>query len=107
MMLYFEIQDSMVCTLSAVKYAHCAYCRKNDVLNGDSSMAKKDFTQVAHSVFQQDIGLEKKTEPLTSPKAKSYKGGEIGGANCTKGMAKEQLSEPAKKSANARWGKDK
>lgn len=66
---------------------------------------KRDFTQVAHSVFQQAIGEEKKPEPLTGHKANSSKGGKIGGANRAKGMTKEQRSEQAKKAAKARWNK--
>lgn len=70
-------------------------------------MGKKDFTQVAFSVFQQAIGEETKPEPLTGRKANSSKGGRIGGLKRAQNLSKEELSAQGKNAANARWGKSK
>ena len=64
---------------------------------------KKDFTQVAFSVFQQATGEEEKPKPLTGRKANSSKGGKIGGAKRAENLTKEQLSEQGKKAAETRW----
>jgi hypothetical protein len=64
---------------------------------------KKDFTQVAHSVFNQAIGEESKPTPFSGRKANSSKGGKIGGTKRAANMTKEGLSEQAKKAAHARW----
>lgn len=64
---------------------------------------KKDFTQVAFSVFQQAIGEEEKPQPLTGRKANSSKGGKIGGVARAKKLTKEQLAQQAKSAAETRW----
>lgn len=68
-----------------------------------SDMTKRDFTQTAFDIFQQATGEAEKPKPLTGKKADSSKGGKIGGAKRAENMTKEELSEQAKKAADARW----
>jgi len=69
---------------------------------------QKDFTQIAHAVFQKAIG-EAPTEPKPTAKQKAAiesgkRGGLKGGAARAKKLTAEQRSEIAKKAAKARWG---
>jgi len=64
---------------------------------------RKDFTQVAFSVFQQATGEEPKPTPLSGKKADSSKGGKIGGKARAEKLTPEERSEIAKKAAKERW----
>ncbi len=63
---------------------------------------KKDFTQVAHAVFQQATGEVK--APTPSKKQESArKGGLVGGGARSAKLSAEARSAIAKKAAKARW----
>ncbi len=64
---------------------------------------RKDFTQVAFSVFQQAIGEAEPAPELTGKKADSSKGGKIGGKARAAKLSPEERSEIARKAAQARW----
>jgi hypothetical protein len=63
--------------------------------------AKKDFTQVAHSVMLQATGAIPK---IAAPKQKAA-GKAVGGAKRMADMTAEQRKELALKAAGARWSK--
>jgi len=68
---------------------------------------RKDFTQVAHGVFQKAIG-EAPAEPEIDPKKKAAiesgrKGGAKGGTARAKKLTAQERSEIAKKAAAKRW----
>ncbi len=68
---------------------------------------RKDFTQVAHGVFQKAIG-EAPPEPEITPEKKAAiesgrKGGIKGGTARAKKLTAQERSEIAKKAANVRW----
>ena len=71
----------------------------------DRFMDKKNFTQVAFDVFQQAIGEKDKPKPFTAKQLSSGKGGKIGGVRRAENLSKEELSQQAKKAADARWKK--
>ncbi|MDD5177226.1 MAG: histone H1 [Sterolibacterium sp.] len=70
---------------------------------------RKDFSQVAHGIFQKAIG-EAPQEPEIDPKKKAAiesgrRGGIKGGAERAKKLTAEERSEIAKMAAARRWGK--
>lgn len=70
---------------------------------------RKDFTQVAHAIFQKAIG-EALPEPEVDPKKEAAalagrKGGLTGGVARAKKLTAEERSEIAKKAAATRWNK--
>ena len=66
---------------------------------------RKDFVQVAHSVFQQASGEALPKEELKGKKADSRKGGLKGGKTRMAALSEDQRRELAKKAAEARWQK--
>lgn len=66
---------------------------------------KKDFTQVAHAVFQQAVGEVPRPAPLTVRQESGRKGGLKGGASRAVALTPEQRSEIARIAAQARWKK--
>jgi len=68
---------------------------------------RKDFVQVAHSVFQQASGESPapEAEKLAGKKADSSKGGLKGGKTRMNALTPEERQELAKKAATARWSK--
>lgn len=70
---------------------------------------RKDFTQIAHAVFQKAIG-EAPPEPEIDPKKKAAiesgkRGGLTGGTARAKKLTAQERSEIAKKAAQTRWQK--
>jgi hypothetical protein len=67
---------------------------------------RKDFVQVAHSVFQQASGEVAPPAPPTKAQVTGRKGGLTGGNARASKLTPEQRSEIAKMAAAKRWGKD-
>lgn len=70
---------------------------------------RKDFTQIAHGVFQKTIG-EAPAEPGITPEKKAAiesgkRGGLKGGTARANKLTAQERSEIAKKAAAARWEK--
>ena len=64
---------------------------------------KKDFTQVAFSVFQMAVGDAEPPAALVGKKAVSQKGGLKGGKVRAEKLTPEERSEIARKAASVRW----
>ena len=64
--------------------------------------AKKDFTQVAHTVFMQATGAAPKPKPLTAKQIAGRKGGKLGGKARMGAMTDEQRTALALKGVAAR-----
>ena len=63
---------------------------------------KKDFTQVAHAVFQQAVGEAPRPAPLTARQENSRKGGLKGGKKRMEALTDEQRTALALKGVAAR-----
>ena len=66
---------------------------------------RKDFVQVAHSVFQQASGEVAPAAPPTKAQETGRKGGLTGGKARADKLSPEQRAEIARKAAEARWKK--
>lgn len=66
---------------------------------------KRDFSQIAFSVFQQAIGEEEKPAPLTPRQQASSEGGKIGGKARAEALTPERRKEISEQAAAARWNK--
>ena len=66
---------------------------------------RKDFVQVAHSVFQQATGEVAPPAPPTKAQETGRKGGLTGGKARAGKLTPEQRSKIAKIAAQARWKK--
>jgi hypothetical protein len=69
-------------------------------------MPKKDFTQVAHHVFEQAVGDVPKDAPSPTQEARR-KSGEIGGKRRAKVLTPEQRTDIARTASQARWKRPK
>jgi len=66
---------------------------------------RKDFVQVAHSVFQQASGEVSQSPIPTKAQETGRKGGLAGGKARADKLLPERRTDIAKKAAEARWGK--
>lgn len=66
---------------------------------------KKDFTQVAHAVFQRAVGEASETQ-LSERQQAGSKGGTRGGKARMQTLTDEQRVELAKRAAAARWNRE-
>lgn len=69
------------------------------------SNPRKDFVQVAHSIFQQASGEAPEKAKPTKAQEDGRKGGLKGGAARKAALTSEQRSAIAKKAAAKRWSK--